>query len=214
MPRPRAIMGVRIRSERDTMAKEPSAAEREAAAAAAALIAGSRERWSKALAAVEASFGIRPDEGLVASEIRRWCELFDPKAHRALLRRKRLAAAAVMEALADWNPVLTGHVLSGAATADTAVTIAVRTDDEKGVELTLLSLGVDFDVLDAAGEGRQASVSLLTECRKENVIISIASSFPSGKTLPPDEWQHPLEARSRIALPALRELLEAYPAED
>ena len=60
MPRPRAIMGVRIRSERYTMAKEPSAAEREAAAAAAALIAGSRERWSKALAAVEDSFGIRP----------------------------------------------------------------------------------------------------------------------------------------------------------
>ena len=83
MPRPRAIMGVRIRSERYTMAKEPSAAEREAAAAAAALIAGSRERWSKALAAVEASFGIRPNEVLVASEIRR-CVLRPPPSWRRL----------------------------------------------------------------------------------------------------------------------------------
>ena len=196
------------------MAKEPTSAEREAAAAAAAMIAGGRERWSKALAQAEASFGVRPSEALVASEIRRWCALFMPEEHRAMLRRKREAALSVMQALAEWEPVLTGHVLSGAATADTAVTVAVRTDDEKGVELSLLSLGVEFDVLDASGEGRRSSVSLLSECRGENVVITVASSYPPGRTTEPDAWQHPLEARARIDAAALERLLEDARSED
>lgn len=190
------------------MNKVPDPVNVRSAACAAALIAGERMRWTKAMTAAEAQTGIRPAEALVAREIRRWCAVFDDEHHRAVLTRKRRAALSVMTALDEWHPVLTGHVLSGAATEDTAVEIAVRTDNEKEVELSLLRLHVDYEILDADTKDRRGTVRLLTECRAEPIILIVGPCPALMKAADPDEWQHPLEARGRADKTDLHKLLE------
>lgn len=190
------------------MNKVPDPANIRSAACAATLIAGERMRWAKAMTAAEAQTGIRPSEALVAREIRRWCAVFDDEHHRAVLLRKRRAALSVMTALDEWHPVLTGHVLSGAATEDTAVEIAVRTDNEKEVELSLLRLHVNYEILDADTKDRRGTVRLLTECRAEPIILIVGPCPALMKAADPDEWQHPLEARGRADKTDLHKLLE------
>ena len=177
------------------------------AAQIASLIAGHQMKWVKAIAEVKAETGIRPDDTLIASEIRRWYACFDHEAHQATLRRKRESALTVMQALREWHPTLIGHVLSGAATDDTAIEILIQTEDEKGVELTLLSLGISYDTLDIEAHGRQSRISLLTECQGENVILVITNASNSVKSALPDEWQHPLEARAKLDEKGLLTLL-------
>lgn len=181
--------------------------ERRAAALAAGLIAGHRLKWRNALDEVFRDTGIRPTESLVASEIRRWFDCFDRDGHRETLRRKREAALVVMRSLREWHPFITGHVLSGAATDDTAVELLILTEDEKGVELSLLSLGVDFEVLDFEVRGRHSRISLLIECREENIILTVENASNSVKSIPPDEWQRPLEAKLRLDENGLKTLL-------
>lgn len=182
-------------------------AHRQVAAQIASLIAGHQMKWVKAIAEVKAETGIRPDDTLIASEIRRWYACFDHEAHQATLRRKRESALTVMQALREWHPTLIGHVLSGAATDDTAIEILIQIEDEKGVELTLLSLGISYDTLDIEAHGRQSRISLLTECQGENVILVITNASNSVKSALPDEWQHPLEARAKLDEKGLLTLL-------
>jgi hypothetical protein len=192
------------------MQKAPRTAASEAAAAAAALIARDRLRWSDAKRAVLESTGILPDDALVASEIRRWCALFEPQRHAQLLAVKRRAALALMEALPSFRPMLTGHVLSGAATADTAVTVWIGAPSEKDVEIALLNLGLEYDVLGSEGSGRSASVSYLLEVRGENAVLTVSERPPRGtEPREPDAWQRPEEARGRLGIEGLRALLGA-----
>lgn len=190
------------------MQKAPRSAAAEAAAAAAALIARDRLRWSDAKRAVLEDAGIAPDDALIASEIRRWCALFEPRRHAQVLAVKRRAALALMEALAGFRPMLTGHVLSGAATADTAVTVWIGASSEKDVEIALLGLGLDYDVLGSEGSGRASSVSYLLEARGESAVLTVSERPPRG-TEPrrPDAWQRPEEARGRLGIKGLRALL-------
>ncbi len=124
-------------------------AHRQVAAQIASLIAGHQMKWVKVpLLKSKLRRGFSTDDTLIASEIRRWYACFDHEAHQATLRRKRESALTVMQALREWHPTLIGHVLSGAATDDTAIEILIQTEDEKGVELTLLSLGISYDTLD------------------------------------------------------------------
>ena len=114
---------------------------RESAALAARLIAVEGYTWRAAFAEARRLFGEPPQENAVAREIRRWFSLFDPQAHEAQLRRKRIAALRVMEALAELDPKLVGVVLGGHAVERSPAEVAVRAESEKEVLFRLFDAG-------------------------------------------------------------------------
>lgn len=184
-----------------------SCRESSAAAHAALLIASRRLPRTRALETVEQLTGVRPSDAAVASEIRRWFACFEPEAHQALLRKKRLAALTVLSSLSDWAPALTGSVLSGDALEDDPVRILIRTDDEKGLALALLAMNIDHEPVESFERGRSFRTVFRATCQGEVVLIT-ATNLPSRtKTAPPDEWQRPEEACAKLSERGLRSLL-------
>lgn len=178
-----------------------------AAAHAALLIASHRMARPRALETVERLTGLRPSDAAVASEIRRWFACFEPEAHQAQLRKKRLAALSVLSGLSDWSPLLTGSVLSGDALEDDPVRILIRTDDAKGVSLALLAMNVDHEPVESFERGRSFRTVFRTTCQDEVVLITATNMPVRTKETPPDEWQRPEEARATLSEQGLRTLL-------
>lgn len=181
--------------------------ESAAAAQAAVLIASHHLPRDKAVETVMLSTGVRPSEAHIASELRRWFACFDPEGHKSLLLKKRLAALTVLTSLSEWSPALTGPVLAGDALEDDPVTIVIRTDDEKAVELALLAIGVEYDAVESSENGRSFKTVLHAECRGESILITITNSRQPAKSALQDEWQRPEEALPKLSEKGLRRLL-------
>lgn len=87
-----------------------------------------------------------PDNFQVEDEVRRYQTLFQGPAQAARLKHLRGAALAVMDALAEFRPYLTGAVLNGTAGEHDAIHLQLFADSAKEVEIWLLGRNVDIDI--------------------------------------------------------------------
>jgi hypothetical protein len=87
-----------------------------------------------------------PDNLQVEDEVRRYQSLFQGPAQAARLKHLRGAALAVMEALAEFRPYLTGAVLNGTAGEHDDIHLQLFADSAKEVEIWLLGRNVDIDI--------------------------------------------------------------------
>lgn len=94
------------------------------------------------------------------------------------------------------------------AAAQAAVLIAShRMSRDRAVELALLAMDVEYDPVESSERGRSFRTVLQTECRGEDVLITVTNSHRAAKPVPPDEWQLPEEALCGLSEKGLRRLL-------
>ena len=102
-----------------------------------------------------------PDNEEVEQALRDYNSLFQYDEQPARLRLQRLEALLWMERLSQWNPVLTGGVAAGWATAHSEVRLELEDEDEKSVELALINAGVEYTCVPAsAGGGPQVQLRI------------------------------------------------------
>ncbi len=87
-----------------------------------------------------------PDDAQVEEEVRQYHALFNADTQPARLQQLRVAALAVMEQLADFNPFLTGAVLNGSAGAHDDIHLQLFADSAKAVQIYLLNKNVAIDI--------------------------------------------------------------------
>jgi hypothetical protein len=87
-----------------------------------------------------------PDNAQVEDEVLKYQELFQGPEQRARLRQLRQAALGVMDALAEFNPYLTGAVLSGSAGQHDDIELQLFAESPKDVQIFLLSRDVTIDI--------------------------------------------------------------------
>lgn len=119
------------------------------------------------------------------------------------LPRSKESSAAAQAAV-----LIASHRMSrDRAVEDDPVRILIRSDDEKAVELALLAMDVEYEPVESSERGRSFRTVLQTECRGEDVLITVTNSHRAAKPVPPDEWQLPEEALSGLSEKGLRRLL-------
>jgi hypothetical protein len=87
-----------------------------------------------------------PDDGQIEDEVRKYLALFGGASHAERLAHLRATALQVMEALADFNPYLTGAVLNGTAGEHDDIHLQLFADSAKEVEIYLLNRNVNIDI--------------------------------------------------------------------
>ena len=87
-----------------------------------------------------------PGNDLVEDEVRAYLQIFCADTQPAELHALRAVAAHWMERLAALRPHLAGAVWRGTATRLSSVHLQLYCDDSKQAELTLIDLGVHYDV--------------------------------------------------------------------
>lgn len=71
--------------------------------------------------------------------------LYQSDSHPDILRELREEALAAMQMFSEFNPYLTGSVLSGSAGEDSDINLMLFSDDAKAVLLSLLKNNIDFE---------------------------------------------------------------------
>ena len=71
--------------------------------------------------------------------------LYQTDTHPDILRELREEALSAMQVFAEFNPYLTGSVLSGSAGEDSDINLMLFSDDAKAVLLSLLKHNIDFE---------------------------------------------------------------------
>ncbi len=84
-----------------------------------------------------------PDNGEIDAALRQYRELYQQD-HPKLLRELRQFALVVMDEFEQFNPYLTGPILSGNAGKYAAISLHLFTDNFKSVEHYLLDRDIDF----------------------------------------------------------------------
>jgi hypothetical protein len=105
--------------------------------------------WSLAKRKACRELGLPTHEALPGNEeieqaLRDYNSLFAADTQPASLRAQRVDALRWMERLSRWNPVLTGAVAAGWATAHSEVRLELEAEDAKTVELALINEGVSY----------------------------------------------------------------------
>lgn len=105
-----------------------------------------------------------PDDGQIEDEVRKYLALFGGPAHTERLAHLRATALQVMEALADFNPYLTGAVLNGTAGEYDDIHLQLFADSAKEVEIYLLNRNVNIDISETPHfkGGRHAAVETVS----------------------------------------------------
>jgi hypothetical protein len=85
-----------------------------------------------------------PQNEEIEQALRDYNNLFHQAEQPIRLRAQRLEALRWMERLAQWEPVLTGAVAAGWATAHSEIRIELEAEDAKAVELALINSGIDY----------------------------------------------------------------------
>ena len=124
------------------------------AAAAARLVAqdgaeygaARRKAASELLGDAQPSANVLPDNAEIEDHVRRYQALFQAGTQPARLLRLRTVALQVMDALARFQPYLTGPVLSGSAGEHDDITLQLFADSAKEVQIFLLDKKIDFDL--------------------------------------------------------------------
>jgi hypothetical protein len=86
-----------------------------------------------------------PSNQEVDDALHRYRVLYQHDSHPAVLHQLREEALATMRLLAEFNPYLTGSVLSGMAGEQSDINLMLFSDDTKAVLLFLLKHKIDFE---------------------------------------------------------------------
>ena len=89
---------------------------------------------------------LMPDNLQIKDEVRKYQALFGGGAQAARLLHLRQTALQVMDALAAFNPYLTGAVLNGTAGEHDDIHLQLFADSAKEVEIFLLGRNVNIDI--------------------------------------------------------------------
>lgn len=155
------------------------------AAAAARLIAqdgadyGSAKRKAARQLLGEASntgASILPDNSQIEEEVRLYHALFNAATQPARLFQLRSIALQVMEALEQYQPLLTGAVLNGTAGPHDDIHLQLFADSAKEVELFLLNKNVTIDISETPhfkGPRHEAVETVSFLWRKEGVHAAL-----------------------------------------
>lgn len=87
-----------------------------------------------------------PDDIQVEDEVRKYLALFGGPDHSERLGQLRATALQVMEALADFNPYITGPVLQGTAGEHDDIHLQLFADSAKEVQIYLLNRNVNIEI--------------------------------------------------------------------
>ena len=87
-----------------------------------------------------------PDDIQVEDEVRKYLALFGGPDHSERLAQLRAKALQVMEALADFNPYITGPVLQGTAGEHDDIHLQLFADSAKEVQIYLLNRNVNIEI--------------------------------------------------------------------
>lgn len=87
-----------------------------------------------------------PDDIQVEDEVRKYLALFGGLDHTERLAQLRATALQVMEALADFNPYITGPVLQGTAGEHDDIHLQLFADSAKEVQIYLLNRNVNIEI--------------------------------------------------------------------
>jgi len=87
-----------------------------------------------------------PDDVQIEDEVRKYQALFGGAAHAERLLHLRETALAVMEALSDFNPYITGAVLNGTAGEHDDIHLQLFADSAKEVQIYLLNRNVNIEI--------------------------------------------------------------------
>jgi hypothetical protein len=146
----------------------PSALTAEIAATAAKLVVEEGMEYGPAKRRAARAFGKHgarsaemPDNASVEEEVRAYLALFCADTQPAELAALREVAAHWMERLAEFRPHLTSAVWRGTATRLNSVHLQLFCDDPKSAEISMLNLGIDFDIGSVTGP-RNLPVDLLS----------------------------------------------------
>jgi len=87
-----------------------------------------------------------PDDIQIEDEVRKYLALFGGPDHGERLSQLRTTALQVMEALADFNPYITGPVLQGTAGEHDDIHLQLFADSAKEVQIYLLNRNVNIEI--------------------------------------------------------------------
>ena len=87
-----------------------------------------------------------PDDIQIEDEVRKYLALFGGPDHSERLAQLRATALQVMEALADFNPYITGPVLQGTAGEHDDIHLQLFADSAKEVQIYLLNRNVNIEI--------------------------------------------------------------------
>ena len=154
-----------------------------------------------------------PDNEAVEDEVRAYLELFRADSQPAELQALRELAAQWMERLAEFRPHLAGAVWRGTATRLDPIRLQLFCDDSKAAEISLVNLGLRFEV-DSERGPRGGDVDLLilnSPCPDLGEPVTLCLSI-----LDHDDLRGALRADTRGRtgrgdLAALRRLLDDAP---
>ena len=113
-----------------------------------------------------------PSNEEVDLALQQYRALYQHEEHPSILRSLRLEALNNMQQLAQFNPYLTGSVLSGSAGENSDINLILFSDDAKAVLLLLLKNKIEFD----SGEwrvrisGREETVPSYTLTDRKSVV--------------------------------------------
>ena len=105
-----------------------------------------RKAATHVLGDAPAASGVLPDNAQIEEEVLRYQELFQASTQPARLLHLRTIALQVMDALAQFNPYVTGPVLTGSAGEHDDIALQLFDDSAKEVQIFLLDKKVAFDL--------------------------------------------------------------------
>lgn len=124
-----------------------------ASAAARLMAEGGSSDYGAAKRKAAKSLGASDGEALptnaeIETELRDYLAVYQDEEQKDRLQDLRATALDVMQLLAEFHPYLTGAVLDGTAGRYSAVEIELFADSSKDVEISLLSRGISYQVMD------------------------------------------------------------------
>lgn len=150
-----------------------------------------------------------PNNSEIEQALRDYHAIYQPDEQPARVRALREQALRVMRELAEFDPQLTGSVLSGTATRFSDINLVLVADDLKEVEIFLLNRNVPFKLGERRlllGDGpRAVPVLTLTEAGPAEVGAMVLS--PSELRRLPRSQDGRVPERAR--LPEVEQLLAA-----
>lgn len=120
-----------------------------------------------------------PDNDEIDAALRAYQQLYRPDEHRVRLRHLREKALAAMRALAQFNPFLTGSVLSGNAGKYADIDLQLFTDNAKAVELFLIDRGIRYRAADSwvyVGETLKRVPVFMVNDDGVDILLTVLSS--------------------------------------
>jgi hypothetical protein len=196
---------------RDRLPRQNTLRARIAAAAARLIAEDGIDDFSAAKRKAARQLGAADTQSLPANEeieveLRAYQTLYQPEEQAERLRELRAIALKVMQALADFNPYLTGSVLKGTAGRYADIDLQLFSDDLKAIEMFLVNRGVPYDTRSARHYcGDQPRPVELLKLQWEDVAVNVAvyAANDERSNLKASPTGRPIERATLTAVRAL-----------